>query len=91
MVRVYQVQFFRFSAAFVYFGLTLNIADFGGNRFINFSLTGLVEIPAYFIAWFVPQRIGRIWTYSGSFLASAVPFLCITAIPSGELFLCPTL
>ena len=77
---------FRFTAAFVYFGLSLNIADFGGNRFVNFSLSGLVEIPAYLVAWFLPQKIGRIWTYFGSLLACAIPFLCITAVPSGETF-----
>ena len=42
---------FRFVNNFVYSGLSLTVTMLAGNRYLNFFLYGLVEIPAYLIAW----------------------------------------
>lgn len=39
--------FFRFVCSLVYYGLTLNVGDLGGNIYANLALSGLIEIPAY--------------------------------------------
>ena len=33
-----------------YLGTTYGASDFGGNMYLNFALTSLVEIPANFVA-----------------------------------------
>ncbi len=34
----------------VYYGLSFNVDDLAGNIYLNFALSGLVEIPAYLLA-----------------------------------------
>ncbi|KAK7116571.1 organic cation transporter protein-like [Littorina saxatilis] len=42
-----------------YYGLTLTSSQMAGNRFLNFFLQGLVEIPAYVMVYFALRRFGR--------------------------------
>ncbi|XP_013411773.1 organic cation transporter protein isoform X2 [Lingula anatina] len=42
-----------------YYGLTLGSGTLHGDRYINFFLSGAVELPAYFIGSFLLQRFGR--------------------------------
>ncbi|XP_069129239.1 organic cation transporter protein-like isoform X2 [Argopecten irradians] len=42
-----------------YYGLTLNTENLGGNFYLNFCLSGLVELPAYTIPLLLMDRIGR--------------------------------
>lgn len=69
---------FRFVNAFVYFGLSLNTNNLGGNPFINFLLAGAVEIPAHTLNLIV-VKFGRrlpfaVATFGGGFgcLAAAI-------------------
>ncbi|XP_023323116.1 organic cation transporter protein isoform X2 [Eurytemora carolleeae] len=73
-----------FVNAFVYFGLTLNSGDLGGDVFINFSLSGLLEIPAYILAIFVLLRYGRRFPYCISMILSGLSLLCISLVPQGN-------
>ncbi|XP_028393936.1 organic cation transporter protein-like [Dendronephthya gigantea] len=43
----------------VYYGLSFNVDDLAGNVYLNFALSGLVEIPAYLLATILVNRIGR--------------------------------
>ncbi|XP_069129266.1 organic cation transporter protein-like isoform X2 [Argopecten irradians] len=49
--------------AMIYYGLSLNAGNLGGNFYLNMFLSGLVEIPANTIALFLLGRIGRKKTY----------------------------
>jgi len=40
----------------VYYGLSMNAANLGGDRYISFSLSGLIEIPSYIVAYFLVDR-----------------------------------
>lgn len=48
-----------FTNAFVYYGISLNIGDLGGDLFWNFFWAGLVEFPSYFFCMFAFKVIGR--------------------------------
>jgi len=78
---LFYVIVFRFSASFVYYGLTLNTGSLGGNIFINIMIAGAMEVPAYFVTLLLFQFIGRIFPMavsfmlSGIFLLSSIPFL----------------
>ncbi|KAJ8936299.1 hypothetical protein NQ318_001492 [Aromia moschata] len=45
--------------AFIYYGLSINSTSLGGNKYINFALVSLIEIPGYTIAWVCIQKLGR--------------------------------
>ncbi|EDX06893.1 GD25780 [Drosophila simulans] len=64
--------------AIVYYGLSLNATSLSGNKYLNFALVCLVEIPGYSLAWLFLRRFGRRVALSGSLL------LCsITCVASG--------
>ncbi|XP_033741750.1 uncharacterized protein LOC117328333 [Pecten maximus] len=43
----------------VYYGLSLNTGNLGGDFYVNFLLTGLVEFPAYALCLVLLDRVGR--------------------------------
>lgn len=43
----------------VYYGLSLNVKNLGGNMYVNFILAGLVEIPSYVLTVFLLDCLGR--------------------------------
>ncbi|XP_064619913.1 organic cation transporter protein-like [Lineus longissimus] len=48
-----------FVNSLVYFGLSLSTADLAGNRYMNYFVSGLVEMIAYGQSYFVLKRFGR--------------------------------
>lgn len=51
--------YFRAVNAFVYYGLSINSTTLSGNKYINFALVSLIEIPGYSLAWICIQKLGR--------------------------------
>lgn len=43
----------------VYYGLSFNSKNMKGDRYLNFFLSGLVEVPSYFLAVPMIDRLGR--------------------------------
>ena len=43
----------------VYYGFSLNMSDFGGNFYITFLLSGLVELPSTFISLLTLRYLTR--------------------------------
>lgn len=67
------VVFFNwFVVSMVYYGLSLNSVNLGGNIFVNFLLVGLAEFPAYIICILVLDKIGRKPLYCTSMILSGV-------------------
>ena len=44
------LPFCRCVSSLVYYGLSLSTGSLAGNRYLNFFLSGIVEIPAYLVA-----------------------------------------
>lgn len=40
----------------MYYGLSMNAGNLGGDRYIGFSLSGLIEIPSLAVAYFLVDR-----------------------------------
>ncbi|CAB4032248.1 solute carrier family 22 member 15-like [Paramuricea clavata] len=65
----------------VYYGLSFNVDDLAGNIYLNFALSGLVEIPAYLLATILVNKIGRriplvlYFTIGGVALLSTLPIV----------------
>ncbi|XP_055854570.1 organic cation transporter protein isoform X2 [Episyrphus balteatus] len=58
--------------ALVFYGLSLNSTNLSGNKYINFALVCLVEIPGYSLAWVMLNKFGRRLSLTGSLLLCAV-------------------
>lgn len=83
LIRLLICSFCWLTNTFVYYGLSLNSVAFAGDKYINFVLVAVVEIPAYCLAWVLTDHIGRKPTLSGSFLLSGAFCLAIQFIPAG--------
>lgn len=65
-----------------YYGLSWHVANLGGNDYINFLISGLVEVPAYTFLIFTLNRWGRKIILCGCMLVSGVALLGILFVPA---------
>lgn len=82
--RLLVCSFCWLTNTFVYYGLSLNSVSFAGDKYINFVLVAVVEIPAYCLAWVLNDYVGRKPTLSGAFLLSGTFCLAIQFVPAGK-------
>lgn len=75
------------TCAFVYYGLSLNATNLSGNKFVNFALVCLIEIPGYSLAWFCMNKIGRRWSLAGSLLLCGITCIAGAFITEGEFIM----
>ena len=66
--------------ALIYYGFSFNMSDFGGNFYITFLLSGLVELPSTFMALFLYKFVPRKRFYVGFMLIIALSAFAV--IPS---------
>lgn len=62
----------RMIFSLAYYSVILNVANLGGNPFLNWSVQSLAELPGYVGARFLADRLGRRWTLVGSVVGAAV-------------------
>lgn len=48
-----------FTTGYVYYGLSLNLGDLGGDLLTNFAIAGLLEVPAFALSILAMQKYGR--------------------------------
>ncbi|XP_033117332.1 solute carrier family 22 member 15-like [Anneissia japonica] len=60
--------FLWFSCSFVYYGLTMSSGNLGKNMYLNVALSGLSELPGYFLCVVFIDRVGRRTFLSSCFL-----------------------
>ncbi|XP_026679607.1 organic cation transporter protein-like [Diaphorina citri] len=53
------IFFLWFVCSLTYYGLSWNTANLGGNIYLNFIISGMVEIPAYLSSMLTLDRYGR--------------------------------
>ncbi|EFN82650.1 Organic cation transporter protein [Harpegnathos saltator] len=75
----------------VLFGMSQYIGQVGGDIFINFAVSGVIQLPAYFVGWWTINKFGRRITWvrvlltSFSIVGTSVSFMTAYLF-SGELF-----
>uniref|UniRef100_A0A2D4HCG0 Major facilitator superfamily (MFS) profile domain-containing protein n=1 Tax=Micrurus lemniscatus lemniscatus TaxID=129467 RepID=A0A2D4HCG0_MICLE len=59
--RTVILMYIWYVCSFVYYGLTLNAGELGGNLYLNVALSGLVEVPAFPLCMFFIEKswLGR--------------------------------
>ena len=76
-LRKYSISLcFIFPAiALVYYGISYNIGNFGGNFLVSFTLGGLIELPSILIIIFLMRHFGRKTLAIASFSLNAIASL----------------
>lgn len=76
---------FRLVNSGTYYGLSWNATNLGGDDFVNFVISGIVEIPAYTFLIFTLNRWGRKVILCGCMMVSGLLMIGTLFIPKGEL------
>ncbi|XP_043653157.1 organic cation transporter protein [Drosophila teissieri] len=66
----------------VYYGLSWNTNNLGGNQLVNFVISGAVEIPGYTLLLFTLNRYGRRSILCGTMLVAGISLLATIFVPS---------
>ena len=69
-----------------YYGLCLYTSYLGGNDYVNFFLSGLVEIPAYILCLWSLHRYGRQRPLAVCMLLAGVALICTSPLDEGAVF-----
>ncbi|CAG2054853.1 unnamed protein product, partial [Timema podura] len=81
--RSLNIFFNWFVISCTYFGLSWNSSSLGGNDYLNFLISGLVEIPAPGLLILTLDRWGRKPLFTGTMLLTASVLLLSNLIPQG--------
>jgi len=85
--RTLNIFFSWLIVAMVYYGLSLNSKNLGGDRYVNGFLSGFVEVPAVVVIIPLLAKLGRVKCYSGTFIAGGICcclVALVTSVTSGE-------
>lgn len=66
----------------VYYGLSWNTNNLGGNQLVNFVISGAVEIPGYSLLLFTLNRWGRRATLCATMMVAGISLLLTMVVPS---------
>ncbi|KAK7864613.1 hypothetical protein R5R35_003201 [Gryllus longicercus] len=89
--RSLNIFFNWFANNLTYYGLSWNTANLGGDIYLNFLISGAVEIPAYIFLLLTLNRWGRKAILCGSMIVGAVILLITTLVPQDMTWLTVTL
>lgn len=67
----------------MYYGLGLQVGDFGLDIYLTQLIFGLVEMPARFFSIFIMEKLGRKWSLLGSLTLAGTMCIIIIFIPAG--------
>ena len=69
----------------IYFGLSLHTSYLAGNNYINFGISGLLELPANLVGQLSLTKVGRRLTLSVSMIACGVVLFATLFVQEGKL------
>ena len=74
----------RLISCIVFFGMTFNTSYLEGNLYLNFALSGAVEIPTHLLLPVMSKYVGRVKILCVGSVATGMALLPIVFIPNGE-------
>ncbi|CAD1470638.1 unnamed protein product [Heterotrigona itama] len=78
---------FRLVNSGTYYGLSWHVSNLGGNDYVNFVISGFVEVPAYTFLIFTLNRWGRKIILCGCMLVAGFSLLAILLVPADAQWL----
>lgn len=82
MLRSINCSYCWLANTFVYYGLSLNAVSLSGDQYVNFILSGLVEIPANLLAIWLQEAAGRRGSLAGTLIVAGGSCLAFLVIPA---------
>lgn len=67
------------------FGMTQYIGQVGGNIFLNFAVSGAIQIPGNFVSWWAMNTLGRRITLISSNSVAGIAALLLIVVPQGTV------
>ncbi|KAJ8922278.1 hypothetical protein NQ315_004217 [Exocentrus adspersus] len=89
--RALIIFFDWFANNITYYGLSWNTNNLAGNPYLNFVVSGAVEIPAYIFVILTLNRWGRKKIMCGCMILAGTALLLTMAVPKGHQWLVVTL
>lgn len=80
-----------FANSMTYYGLSWNTSNLGGNEYLNFVVSGAVEIPAYTFLLFTLNKWGRKAILCGCMVTAGIALLLTMVVPESQQWLVITL
>ncbi|XP_045499203.1 organic cation transporter protein-like [Colias croceus] len=80
--RLFICAFWWITVTFIYYGLSINSVSLGGNSYVNYILTALVEIPGYCLSVLTLDRFGRKASIMTSFFVCGLSLFGLPFIPT---------
>lgn len=80
--RCCTTPFLWMTTTFIYYGLSINSVSLSGNIYLNFIATAAIEIPGYWTAVLLLDRIGRRITLCFGFFVCAACCIAFAFIPN---------
>lgn len=71
------------ATTFIYYGLSINSVSLSGNIYLNYTLASLIEIPGYWTAYLVLDKIGRKVTLFTGYMLCSICCLAFSFTPKG--------
>ncbi|XP_058055344.1 organic cation transporter protein-like [Anopheles bellator] len=87
VIRVVNCSFCWLTNTMVYFGLSLNSVSLSGNKYLNFILVSLIELPGFFLMQLILDRVGRKKTLFTTMLLSGLLCIASELIPEDTTWL----
>lgn len=84
MFRLLVCSFWWITLTFVYYGLSINSVSLVGNRYVNYILTSLVEIPGYCLSVLTLDRFGRKSSTMTAFIICALSLIAMPFVPTSK-------
>ncbi|XP_046978850.1 solute carrier family 22 member 3-like [Vanessa cardui] len=75
------------ATTFIYYGLSINSVSLSGNMYLNYVLTALIEIPGYWTAFLVLDRLGRKVTLFTGYMLCSICCLAFSFTPDNMFVL----
>uniref|UniRef100_A0A2A4K5P1 Major facilitator superfamily (MFS) profile domain-containing protein n=1 Tax=Heliothis virescens TaxID=7102 RepID=A0A2A4K5P1_HELVI len=89
--RMAVVSFWWISVTMIYYGLSINSVSLMGNKYVNYILTSLVEIPGALLCFVTLDRFGRKTSIMTSFFLCGLSLLVLPATNNPILIMTLTL
>ncbi|XP_063221590.1 zinc finger BED domain-containing protein 4-like isoform X2 [Bacillus rossius redtenbacheri] len=83
LLRFITCCFCWLASAFVFFGLTLNSVVVAGDKYVNFMMVGLIEVPAYVVIYFTMDRFRRRYYQAACLALCCASLLVFSFAPIG--------
>ncbi|XP_074656413.1 organic cation transporter protein-like [Tubulanus polymorphus] len=79
--KTINIWFNWFVNSLAYYGLSMLGSQLAGSLYLNTFISAAVEIPAYFLAIAIVNKVGRRWPLAGCLILGGVVCLAITPLP----------